>query len=86
MLPDNGARGIFPNFDCKNLDYTEISQNPDEDEHYHVTNEDGSAGPIVGHTGNEGPEVSETFAPCFFNPDQPAIFGGGRTPNLFSDP
>ncbi|MDX6586383.1 MAG: phospholipid/cholesterol/gamma-HCH transport system substrate-binding protein [Solirubrobacterales bacterium] len=86
VLPDNGPRGIFPNFDCKNLDYTPISQDPDEDVHYHVTNEDGSAGPIVGHTGNEGTEVSETFAPCFFGPDQPAIFGGERSPQLYSDP
>ena len=86
VLPENGPRGIFPNFDCKNLDYTEVSQDPDEDEHYHITNEDGSSGPVVGHQGNYGPEVSETFAPCYINPDQPAIFGGGRSPELFADP
>ena len=86
VLPQNGPRGIFPNFDCKNLDYTEASQDPDEDEHYHITNEDGSSGPVVGHSGDEGPEVSETFAPCWINPDQPSIFGGERAPQLFSDP
>ena len=87
----NGAggypdRGIFGMFDCKNLDFTQSSQDPDEDEHYHETNVDGSAGAVVGHTGNEGPEVSETFAPCYIEKDFPAIFGGKRAPNLFSDP
>ncbi len=88
VLPGNGPRGIFPNYDCKNLDYTPISQNPDEDVKYRVTNEDGSDGGIVVESGgpDTGPDPSETFAGCFFNPDQPAIFGGGRTPNLFSDP
>ena len=79
-------RGIFGMFDCKNLDYTETSQDPDEDEHYHVTRVDGSSGPVVGHTGDEGPEISETFAPCYIEGDFPAIFGGKRAPNLFADP
>jgi phospholipid/cholesterol/gamma-HCH transport system substrate-binding protein len=79
-------RGIFALFDCKNLDYTQGSQDPDEDVHYHETNVDGSQGNIVGHTGDEGPEVSEVFAPCYIQQDFPAIFGGGRAPNLFADP
>jgi len=84
-LPQNGARGIFPQFDCKNLDYTATSQDPDEDEKYDITNEDGSPGGSV-NPPNSGPPVSPTFAPCFFQPDKPAIFGGGRAPNLFPDP
>ena len=92
-LPEyiNGAighpeRGIFGMFDCKNLDYTPVSQDPDQDEHYHVTNEDGSDGPEVGHTGDEGPELDEGFAPCYIEQDFPAIFGGGQAPNLYADP
>lgn len=79
-------RGIYQMFDCKNLDYTETSQDPDEDVHYHVTREDNSPGPVVGHTGDEGPEVDETFAPCYIQDDFPAIFGGERAPQLFADP
>ncbi len=85
-LPTNGPRGIFPNFDCKNLDYTPGSSDPDEDEHYKITNEDGSPGGEVGGGAGSGPPISETFAPCYIAPDQPAIFGGLHTPNLFSDP
>ena len=88
VLPGNGPRGIFPNFDCKNLDYTPISANPDEDVKYRVTNEDGSDGGDVVESGgpDTGPPISETFAGCFTGPDQPAIFGGERSPQLFSDP
>ncbi len=81
-------RGIFPNFDCKNLDYTPTSQNPDEDQKFRVTNEDGSDGGEVILSGrpDTGPDISEDFAGCFVMEDKPAIFGGGRAPNLFSDP
>ena len=81
-------RGIFPNFDCKNLDFTQGSQNPDEDQKFRVTNEDGSDGGEVTLSGepDTGPPISSTFAGCYVQADQPAIFGGGRAPNLFSDP
>jgi phospholipid/cholesterol/gamma-HCH transport system substrate-binding protein len=89
----NGAaalpeRGIFGMFDCKNLDYTPVSQDPDEDVKFRVTNEDGSDGGEVVQSGgpDTGPAVSETFAGCYIESDKPAIFGGGRAPNLFSDP
>lgn len=84
--PLGGPRGIFPSFDCKNLDFTPLEQDPDEDEHFDITNEDGSPGGEVGGGPGSGPELSETFAPCFTGPNQPGIFGGGRAPELFPDP
>jgi phospholipid/cholesterol/gamma-HCH transport system substrate-binding protein len=78
-------RGIFGMFDCKNLDYTQSSQDPDEDEKYNITNEDGSSGGSV-NPPNSGPPVSVSFAPCYIEDDYPAIFGGERAPQLYSDP
>lgn len=66
--------GIQKNFDCKNLDYTPASQNPDEDEH---TKQNPSPGL---------PPVDVAFAPCIIKEDYPSAFGGGRAPNLFPDP
>ena len=68
------AGGIFKNFDCKNLDYTPTSQDPDEEEHT-------KANPAPGL-----PPVGPGFAPCIIKDDYPAEFGGGRAPNLFPDP
>ncbi|MDQ3728053.1 MAG: MlaD family protein [Actinomycetota bacterium] len=81
-------RGIFANFDCKNLDFTQSSQDPDEDVKYRRTNVNGSDGGIVVESGgpDTGPDPSETFAGCYFQDDFPAIFGGGRAPNLHQDP
>lgn len=61
------SHGIFPNFDCKNTDFTDTSHDPDED-------------PV-----NQIPP-DPAFANCFVAPDFPNEFGGGRAPNLFSDP
>lgn len=61
------VHGIFPNFDCKNTDFTETSHDPDED-------------PV----NNTPPDPA--FANCFIAPDFPNEFGGGRAPNLYSDP
>jgi len=61
------THGIFPNFDCKNTDFTETSQDPDED-------------PV-----NQLPP-DPAFANCFIADDFPNEFGGGRAPNLYSDP
>ncbi len=87
----NGAighpeRGIYGMFDCKNLDYGPGSTPPDEDVHYHETNVNGTPGDVVGHTGDQGDEVSPSFAPCYIQGDFPGIFGGERAPQLFQDP
>ncbi|MGI8460244.1 MAG: MlaD family protein [Solirubrobacterales bacterium] len=68
------AAGIFKNFDCKNLDYSPASQNPDEDP---TT----TANPAPGL-----PPVDVAFAPCIIKGNYPDEFGGGRAPNLFPDP
>ena len=78
-LPGNGPRGIFPEFDCKNLDYTPISADTDEDVRNAV---DGG----VDESPDGGPALGESFAPCYIMDDQPAIFGGERSPQLFQDP
>ena len=81
----NGPRGIFPEFDCKNLDYeldpagTEPDANLDEDVRNAVD------GGMAGGPG-QGPPISKVFAPCYVTPDQPAIYGGERAPQIYSDP
>lgn len=77
--PEMAARGIFPNFDCKNLDFVTdptglLPQPTDEDEAW-----EGNQPPDV-------PKVGLTFAPCFIQGDFPAELGGGRAPNLYADP
>ncbi len=58
---------------------TEPDANLDEDVRNAVD------GGIAGGPG-QGPPIAETFAPCYITPDQPAIFGGERSPQIFSDP
>ncbi len=67
--------GIFPNFDCKNTDYTPATtpgSPPTQDEEQ--------------YTINDQPPVRNSFAPCVITPDSPAAFGGGRAPVTFADP
>jgi len=81
----SAANGIFPNFDCKNTDYSPggspSSQNQDEDEIL--------PGQSVAGVNNGNPP-SATFAPCFIEGDFPnstfANFGDERFPQLFQDP
>ena len=86
--PITAARGIFPNFDCKNLDYPADPFEPadtDEDELYRDPRPgvpDSGTDPDV----NDGNYPDEHFAPCFIQGDFPSIFGGERAPNLFADP
>jgi phospholipid/cholesterol/gamma-HCH transport system substrate-binding protein len=69
-------KGIFPNFDCKNLDFTAASQNPDED-------------PLLpGHTRpgvNQGNPPGVGFAPCFIQKPFKQ-FGNGRFPRVYAEP
>jgi hypothetical protein len=82
-LPPNGLlaqgaprKGIFPNFDCKNLDFTATSQNPDEDPLL-----PGQTRPDV--NGGKPPGVG--FAPCFvMKPFKQ--FGKGRFPRVYAEP
>ncbi len=70
--------GIFPNFDCKNTDFTPgLGGDPDEDELAFR----GPANP------GEGVEQGQStaFAACFIQ-TPPFFFGGGRAPNILADP
>jgi phospholipid/cholesterol/gamma-HCH transport system substrate-binding protein len=83
--PTTAARGIFPNFDCKNLDYNPSSQDTDENPLYRDPRPGVPDSPtypdVIG-----GSYPTPGFAPCFIQEDFPSIFGGGRAPNLFADP
>jgi phospholipid/cholesterol/gamma-HCH transport system substrate-binding protein len=73
------SKGMFPSFDCRNLDYTPATTagSPDSlDEEIHT-----AASPAAGV-----PPVGVTFAPCIIEPDFPGGYGSGRFPTLFSDP
>jgi phospholipid/cholesterol/gamma-HCH transport system substrate-binding protein len=69
---------IFPNFDCRNTDYTPTSQDPDQDEVLPFRD------PPPDVHGGEPPNVD--FAPCAISPDFPEVFGGEHAPNIFADP
>jgi len=70
--------GIFPNFDCKNLDYSPgAGADPDEDEL-------ALGGPARPADGVNQPQ-SDTFAPCFIQ-GPVGIAGNGRAPQLRADP
>ena len=86
--------GIFPNFDCKNTDYSQGapagSQDTDEEElRTGETNPDINQGDPPGTSPRQ-------FAPCFiagdfandndFQAAQNGAFGDGRFPSLFADP
>jgi phospholipid/cholesterol/gamma-HCH transport system substrate-binding protein len=76
---DLATNGIFPNFDCKNTDYTPASQDPDEEEIRR-----GERVPGV----NSGNPPDVRFAPCYIEGEFPGggTFGRGRNPMLFADP
>jgi phospholipid/cholesterol/gamma-HCH transport system substrate-binding protein len=73
--------GIFPNYDCKNTDYSPASQPPDEEEL-----RKGETDPDL----NMGDEPNVRYAPCFIQgpwPNSPfGGFGDGRAPVLYQDP
>ena len=81
QVPAIAARsGIFPNFDCKNLDFTAIGAgDPDEDP---LPNGQTPSDPAI----NGGNPPGQTFAPCIIAKDFPASQGGGQAPNLYADP
>jgi len=75
------SNGIFPNFDCKNTDYTPAVQDPDEDE---ITR-----GESVDGINRDNPPDAR-FAACFVGSPFPGSrfgdFGDGRNPVLVEDP
>ena len=72
--------GIFPNFDCKNTDYTAASTDTDEQPILPGQSVEGV---------NNGRPPDTAFAPCYaqtFPNAKSANFGDGRFPQLFEDP
>ncbi len=67
------TNGIFPNFDCKNTDYSPASQNPDEEEIRRGQS-------VAGVNNGNPPDVR--FAPCYIEGGFPGdgAFGTGRAP------
>jgi ABC-type transporter Mla subunit MlaD len=79
--------GIFPNFDCKNLDYTPATQRGDPE----TQNEEIlKRGEVNGNPAvNGGNDVDPGFAPCILGGGWQGVdssFGTGRFPTLFADP
>jgi ABC-type transporter Mla subunit MlaD len=76
---DLATNGIFPQFDCKNTDYSPASQNPDEDEIHRGES-------VAGVNNGNPPDVR--FAPCYIEGQIPGggLFGDDRAPSLFADP
>ena len=75
--------GMFPSFDCRNLDYAgpptyeAAGSANSQDEEIHT-----AADPVGGTV----PPVSPAFAPCIVEEPFPGGFGTGRFPTLFQDP
>ena len=69
---------MFENFDCTNTDYSPTGTGGDDDE-----NPVGYLEPAAS-SGAEA-DQDEHFAPCNIQ-SSPAIFGGGRAPNVFALP
>ena len=72
------AFGIFPNFDCRNTDYTPASQPPDEEELRRGETDSDL---------NMGNEPGTSYAPCHIEGDMPGSpkFGDGRFPEISED-
>jgi ABC-type transporter Mla subunit MlaD len=69
-------KGIFPNFDCKNLDFTPVAGgDPDEDPLL-----PGQSKPDV----NGGNPPGPGFAPCFIQ--KKSQFGNGQFPRVYAEP
>ena len=76
--PALAQNGIFPNFDCKNTDYSQASQPPDEEEIRRDQRVPGI---------NSGNPPSVSFAPCYIMGDWLGDqWGDGRAPAVFADP
>ncbi len=79
LVEGSAKKGIFPNFDCKNLNFTPVA---------------GPSGPVSEHplvAGQRKPGINNGnppgvgFAPCFIQ-KKLANFGNGRYPRLYAQP
>lgn len=77
--PRSARSGMFPSFDCRNLDYNPTTGpgSPESlDEEIHT-----AADPAPGVT-----PVGQSFAPCIVQEPFPGGFSNTRFPRLFADP
>jgi phospholipid/cholesterol/gamma-HCH transport system substrate-binding protein len=78
--PASAAAGIFPNFDCKNLDYGPTTQEGSPE------SQDEEVVALGGSSPDGVPDPGAGFAPCILDEGAFGEFGGGRAPQLFADP
>jgi ABC-type transporter Mla subunit MlaD len=84
----NGAQsamfGIFPNFDCKNTDYTPATMPGDPATQDEEQIRRGETVPGI----NNGNPPGGMFAPCWIQGEFPGggLFGNDRAPEIFEDP
>ncbi len=82
IIAQGAARkGIFPNWDCKNTDYTPVTQDTDEGE---IIAGHPSTDPNNDVYGGSTPDTG--FAPCFIEKDFPSKFGGKAFPQITAEP
>jgi hypothetical protein len=74
----SASTGMFPNFDCKNLDYGPEGGDPDEDEVEHGE----TPPPDV----NDGEPPDPSFAACTVTRGYPDAFGAERGPQVTAEP
>ena len=85
IIAQNAAKkGVFPNWDCKNLDYAPnkppSAQNTDENPL--IAGQKNPYGTSV----NGGHPTGLGFAPCFIKKDNPPEFGGKAYPQVTAEP
>ena len=73
--------GMFPSFDCRNLDYTPGTTAPGSPESLSEEAPHTADNPYPGVT-----PVDPAFAPCIIQRDFPGGYGDTRFPQLFQDP
>lgn len=86
--PTTARRGIFPNFDCKNINYSPFGTSAGDPE---TRNEIEIWGDRTHPEVNDGEPAGPSFAPCFVQgeiwSDGPfGGFGNDRAPKIFDDP
>jgi len=78
----SASSGMFPSFDCRNLDYSTFPPEPAGS----ANSRDEEAPHTRAHPVPGVPPVDESFAPCIIEGNFPGGYGDGRFPTLFADP
>jgi len=81
--PSSAAKGIFPNFDCKNTDYEMGPASAQDTDEQEIVN--GQTVPDL-NDGHPPGTTPHQYAPCFVRHSFPGDFGDDRGPEVFQDP